>query len=107
MQLSVNVYVSAVCNIVADIVLVAFAVPRVCEFAPCVGFSCAHSHATVPLNMPRSQKIAVLTVVSLGILVIAAAIVRCISVIKLPLDDSLCKLTFYLHNYVLQDLQAN
>jgi hypothetical protein len=32
MQLSVSVYVSAVCNIVADIVLVAFAVPRVRKF---------------------------------------------------------------------------
>ncbi|KAE9365028.1 hypothetical protein N431DRAFT_305398, partial [Stipitochalara longipes BDJ] len=72
MPFSVMVYVSAVCNIVADTVLVAFAVPRV-----------------LPLTMPRGQKVALLIVVSLGILVIVAAIARCIFVIKLPLDDTL------------------
>jgi len=90
----VNVYVSAVCNIVADIILIAFAVPRVCKFSDCFEIPWL-KYATVPLNMPRSQKIALLTVVCLGILVIVAAVARCIAVVKLSIDDPLCKFTYF------------
>lgn len=40
-------------------------------------------NSLVPLRMPRRQKIALLTVVSLSILVIIAAIVRMVFVLRL------------------------
>ncbi|KAH9209572.1 hypothetical protein DL95DRAFT_261751, partial [Leptodontidium sp. 2 PMI_412] len=55
-----NIYTSAVCNIIADVMLMAFVIPRVLN-----------------LQMARRQKIALLVVASLGILVIVASIVRC------------------------------
>jgi len=56
-----------------------------------LGVFFADTYAVAPLTMPRIQKIALLIVVSLGVIVIVAAIARCVSVIKLPLNDPLCK----------------
>lgn len=70
-----SVIANTVCNIVADIWIMVFVIPRV-----------------MPLQMPRRQKVSLLVVVSLGVLVIAASMVRCLLVTKLAdNDDPTCE----------------
>ncbi|KAH6665666.1 hypothetical protein B0J14DRAFT_209952 [Halenospora varia] len=66
------VYASAACNIVADIMLMAFVIPRF-----------------LPLQMARRQKISLICIVSLGVLVIIAAITRLARVAHLATDPDL------------------
>ncbi|KUJ17544.1 uncharacterized protein LY89DRAFT_584744, partial [Mollisia scopiformis] len=61
-----SVVTNCVCNIIADVWIMAFVIPRV-----------------LPLQMARRQKFSLLGVVSLGMLVIAASIVRCILVLMI------------------------
>ncbi|CZR67374.1 related to integral membrane protein [Phialocephala subalpina] len=67
-----SVIANTVCNILADVVIMAFAIPRV-----------------LPLQMRRRQKVSLLMVVGLGVLVIAASIVRCYLVTMLADNDDL------------------
>ncbi|KAF8853463.1 hypothetical protein BDZ45DRAFT_560611, partial [Acephala macrosclerotiorum] len=64
-----SVIANAVCNIVADVAIMAFAIPRV-----------------LPLQMTARQKATLLVLVSLGVLVIAASIVRCYLVTSINSD---------------------
>ncbi|KAH7324041.1 hypothetical protein BKA65DRAFT_79297 [Rhexocercosporidium sp. MPI-PUGE-AT-0058] len=53
------------CNIAIDLALMAFVIPKM-----------------IPLNLPRSQKIYIYSVVSIGFLVIISAILRLISILR-------------------------
>lgn len=66
---------NTVCSVVADICIMAFVIPRV-----------------LPLQMAPRQKASLLGVVSLGVLVIAASVVRCYLTSTLLTDSDLsCK----------------
>ncbi|CZR59409.1 uncharacterized protein PAC_09301 [Phialocephala subalpina] len=60
-----RIYVSGISNILADVLLMAFVIPRI-----------------LPLQIGRKQKISLLFVLSLGILVIVAASIRLVYVVR-------------------------
>ena len=67
-------------NIVSDVALIAFMVPRF-----------------LPLHLPRGQKISLIAIVALGFLVIIAAIVRLIRVVQNGNNPyTTCKVTAFI-----------
>ena len=101
MDFSVSAYITAAFHITTDIMLIAFVIPRVGKQQVPLSSSFIYSRDslmifnTVALQMNRRQKGALLAVVSLGILVIVASIIRCVLIIQLPVIDFQCKFSLF------------
>jgi hypothetical protein len=73
---------NTITNVLADILMMTFVIPRVSMFIPNLGLHGADAHIIVPLQMERRQKITLMVVVSLGVLVVISSIVRLSRLIK-------------------------
>ena len=83
---------SAVCNIVADALLLSFIIFRIGMSSDAVCRADFTDPYTAPLKIELRQKAMLLALISLSLLVIVAAIIRVVLVSQIPLGtDGTCK----------------